>query len=176
MKKYAVVLLLSLSLILTAFDSQAGLLGNRFHFGLSGGAGIGRLSEATAANGAEDYGTISWMVHAGVRFTQRAHLRLSLGLDNYRDFASSSDTRDITSDDGWLFAGDIDALFHFFKNPLPLFDPYLIGGVGYPRALHAGLGLDVSTGGTFGIFAEALYGTAFIDNRGLGRLGIKIKF
>ena len=67
-------------------------------------------------------------------------------------------------------------MFYPFKNSIPLLSPYLVAGVGYPRALHAGAGLDVSFGGMFGLFGEVTYGTAFIDHRGTGRLGLKIKF
>lgn len=176
MKKIILTAVLALSLVMPSQQAFAGILGDRFHFGLSGGLGFGKLSDSTTTGETEDFGTISWMAHAGVRFTPSLQLRLSLGLDDYFNFASSSDTRDVASDDGLLFAGDIDLLWHPLKGKLPLFDPYLLGGVGYPRYVHGGFGTDVSLGGTFGLFGEVLYGTAFVDQRGLARIGVKVKF
>lgn len=169
------LLALSACLLLISQNVLAGPLGDRFHLGISGGFGIGKMMSSTPTDGAENFSTISWMGHVGFKFVPSFQIRASLGLDDYMNFASSSDTKDIASDDGFLFAGDLDLLWHPLKGRLPLVDPYLLAGVGFPRVLHGGAGVDVSLGGLFGVFGEVLYGTAFQDHRGLGRLGIKIK-
>ena len=172
------IIFVALLLIFTnlAKPAFAGPLGDRFHLGISAGYGIGHLTDTTSVDGTEDFSTLSWMLHAGVRFTPSLQARLSLGIDDYMDLSSSSDTGASSYyDEGMLAVGDIDLLWHPLKGRLPLLDPYLLAGFGYPRLVHAGFGADVSLGGIFAVFGEALYGTAFADHNGLARIGIKIK-
>lgn len=176
MKKIFSLLIITLSFACLANPVSAGPLGDRFHLGVSGGFGIGHLTDTNSASGTEDFSTLSWMLHAGVKFVPAWQIRLSVGIDDYMDL-SSTDNSGAASyyDDGLLVVGDLDLLWHPLKGRLPILDPYLLAGLGYPRLVHAGFGTDISFGGIFAVFGEALYGTAFADHNGLARIGLKIK-
>ena len=149
---------------------------DRLHLGLSSGFGIGLLTEDTTNSSSDGFSTISWMLHAGLRFTPAMQFRLSLGLDDYLNVTPTNNNSNTSFyDDGLFFTGDMDMLWLPLKGRLPVLDPYLLAGFGYPRLVHAGFGTDVSLGGIFAVFGEALYGTAFADHNGLARIGIKIK-
>lgn len=168
-------LLLLCLFVLMADSANAVPLINRFHLGVSAGMGLGYLSDATTAGGTESYGNISYMAHAGLRITKRTHIRLSMGVDDYINFDDNSDTRNVAKDDGFGFSGELDAMFYPFPS-MPLIKPYGFAGAGYPRALHAGVGADVAFSPLFRVFAEVMYGTAIVDHRGQGRLGVKFVF